>query len=78
MDIKVEHGFGNRCHDIIGLFDKTKPYAQGVYVNFISETDEARIREAYTEDIWNRLVEVKNKYDPANFFRMNQNIKPTV
>ena len=67
-----------KCRDWSrGLFDKTKPYAQGVYVNFISETDETRIKEAYNDEVWNRLVELKNTYDPTNFFRMNQNIKPT-
>jgi FAD/FMN-containing dehydrogenase len=67
-----------KCRDWSrGLFEKTKPWAQGVYVNFISETDEARIRDAYTDDVWNKLVQLKNKYDPNNFFSMNQNIKPS-
>ncbi len=43
-----------------------------------SEEGEDRVKEAYTLKVWNRLVEVKNKWDPNNFFRMNQNIKPTV
>jgi FAD/FMN-containing dehydrogenase len=38
---------------------------------------EDRAKEAYTPEVWNRLVEVKNKWDPNNLFRMNQNIKPT-
>ena len=56
----------------------TQEYAQGVYVNFISDMEEYRAKEAYTPEVWNRLVEVKNKWDPNNLFRMNQNIKPTV
>jgi len=46
-------------------------------VNFISDMGEDRAKEAYTVEVWNRLVEVKNKWDPNNLFRMNQNIKPT-
>jgi FAD/FMN-containing dehydrogenase len=56
----------------------TKAFAQGVYVNFLSDEGEDRVREAYSEAIWERLVRIKNRYDPHNFFRMNQNIKPTV
>jgi FAD/FMN-containing dehydrogenase len=54
----------------------TQEYAQGVYVNFISDMGEYRAKEAYTPEAWNRLVEVKNKWDPNNLFRMNHNIKP--
>jgi FAD/FMN-containing dehydrogenase len=57
--------------------NSTREYAQGVYVNFISDMGEDRAKEAYTPEVWNRLVEVKNKWDPNNLFRMNQNIKPT-
>jgi FAD/FMN-containing dehydrogenase len=56
----------------------TQEFAQGVYVNFISQEGEDRVKEAYTPEVWNRLVEVKNKWDPNNLFRLNQNIKPTV
>ncbi|MCP4313889.1 MAG: hypothetical protein GY790_21760, partial [Bacteroidetes bacterium] len=34
------------------------------------------VREAYTEKVWERLVETKRKWDPENIFRMNQNISP--
>ncbi len=54
----------------------TEPFAKGVYVNFLSEEGEGRVKEAYTEAVWERLVQVKQKYDPQNLFRMNQNIKP--
>jgi FAD/FMN-containing dehydrogenase len=37
---------------------------------------EDRAKEAYTPETWNRLVEVKNRWDPNNLFRLNQNIKP--
>ncbi len=56
--------------------DATRPYSQGVYVNFLSEEGADRVREAYTEKVWERLVETKRKWDPENVFRMNQNIAP--
>ena len=40
------------------------------------EEGEERIRATY-RDNFERLVEIKNKYDPTNLFRVNQNIKPT-
>ncbi len=55
----------------------TEPYAQGVYVNFLSDEGENRVRDAYTQEVWDRLVQLKNTYDPNNLFRMNQNIKPS-
>lgn len=56
--------------------ESTQPFAQGVYVNFLSQEGEDRIREAYTDTVWKRLVAVKKKWDPENRFHMNQNIKP--
>jgi len=53
-----------------------QPFAKGVYVNFLSEEGEGRVKDAYTEPVWDRLVQIKQKYDPENLFRMNQNIKP--
>ncbi len=46
-----------------------------VYVNNLSDEGEERARAAYGAN-YDRLVALKNKYDPTNFFRMNQNIKP--
>jgi FAD/FMN-containing dehydrogenase len=54
----------------------TSKFARGVYVNFLSQEGEDRVKDAYTPEVWNRLIDVKNKYDPHNLFRMNQNIKP--
>lgn len=56
----------------------TEEFAQGVYVNFLSDEGEARVKDAYSKEVWERLVQVKNKYDPNNFFRINQNIKPAL
>ncbi len=52
------------------------PYsAGGAYVNFMMEEGDDRIKATY-RDNYERLAEIKSKYDPANFFRVNQNIKP--
>lgn len=59
-----------------GFFDETKEFSQGVYVNFISDENENRAKEAYTPEVWDRLVKVKSTWDPGNLFRVNQNIKP--
>lgn len=53
-----------------------RPFSTGgVYVNNLGEEGDDRVRAAYGEN-YQRLVEIKNKYDPANFFRLNQNIQP--
>jgi hypothetical protein len=48
----------------------------GVYVNFLGEEGERRIREAYPGSTFERLTEIKARYDPTNLFRLNQNIPP--
>jgi FAD/FMN-containing dehydrogenase len=54
------------------------PYsAGGAYLNFIMDEGEDRVRASYREN-YERLVSIKNKYDPTNLFRLNQNIKPSV
>jgi hypothetical protein len=50
--------------------------AAGSYVNYVSDEGDAVARAAYGPN-YDRLVALKNKYDPANFFRMNHNIKPS-
>jgi FAD/FMN-containing dehydrogenase len=50
-------------------------YERSAYVNDLGDEDEQRIREAYGVN-YERLVEIKTKYDPTNFFRLNQNIVP--
>ena len=58
------------------LFNKLRPAMKpGVYVNFMSGDEQDRVAEAYRER-WDRMVAVKTKYDPHNFFRLNQNVLP--
>ncbi len=55
-----------------------QPMSTGqVYLNFLGSESEARIKAAYDPVKYERLVALKNKYDPANLFRLNQNIKPS-
>ena len=53
-----------------------KPYHTSVYVNFLMDEGEDRIRQAYGAEKYDRLKSLKRKYDPTNFFRLNQNITP--
>ncbi|WP_411964351.1 FAD-binding oxidoreductase [Haloferax sp. YSMS24] len=58
-------------------FDALAPYATGgTYVNFTTET-EGEQPMAYMDN-YDRLVELKNEWDPENLFRLNQNVEPTV
>jgi FAD/FMN-containing dehydrogenase len=50
---------------------------RGAYVNFVGDEGPERVRAAYPGATWDRLVEVKRRYDPDNLFRRNQNIPPT-
>src|SRR5215210_2224902 len=60
-----------------GLFEAMEPFFEkGVYVNNLGEEGEDRVKEAYGEH-YERLVALKDKYDPTNLFRLNQNIRPT-
>lgn len=63
------------------FWNAVQPWATGgVYVNYLGrEVDEGvgRIEAAYGPEKYKRLVALKDKYDPGNFFRLNQNIKPS-
>jgi hypothetical protein len=57
-------------------YDALHPYgAGGAYVNFMMDEGEERIRATY-RDNYAKLAQVKAKYDPDNFFNVNQNIRP--
>ncbi len=59
-----------------GLWSALQPHHQNVYVNFLMEEGEDRIRHAYGAEKYDRLKALKRKYDPGNFLRLNQNIPP--
>jgi hypothetical protein len=58
-----------------GVWDELAPYSSGVYVNHLDGDDRGRIAQAYGPN-HARLVSLKQKYDPDNFFRLNNNIVP--
>ena len=67
------HGLGARsfrCH--------ARLIHRRFYVNFLSDEGEARVRAAYPGGTFERLARIKCQYDPDNFFRLNQNIRPSV
>jgi FAD/FMN-containing dehydrogenase len=57
-------------------YDATAPHSEdGGYINFMSDDDQSRIKANYKGN-YDRLVQVKRTYDPANLFHLNQNIRP--
>ena len=57
-------------------WDALHPFAAGgAYVNFMMDEGQERVQASY-RDNYQRLAEIKRKYDPENFFRVNQNIRP--
>jgi FAD/FMN-containing dehydrogenase len=59
-----------------GLSDDLLQDDAGAYVGFLADEGEERVRAAYPGPTWERLRQVKRKYDPDNVFRLNQNIPP--
>ena len=81
--VNVHGRWADAASDVAGirwardLFNDAAPYSTGsVYVNFLSGDDESRVRAAYGAN-YDQLVALKNRYDPTNLFRVNQNIRPT-
>ena len=59
------------------FFSAMQPHARGrVYLNFLGDEGADRVRQAYGDRQYGRLVELKRAYDATNFFRLNQNIEP--
>jgi FAD/FMN-containing dehydrogenase len=57
-------------------FEALRPAATGVYSNFLSDEGDGRVHEAYPGLTYQRLAQVKRRYDPTNVFHLNQNIRP--
>ncbi|HEV8474725.1 MAG TPA: BBE domain-containing protein, partial [Methylomirabilota bacterium] len=69
-------GFDAEREWVRGLWTALAPYHTSVYVNFLMDEGEERIRQAYGPERYDRLKALKRRYDPDNFFRLNQNIPP--
>jgi FAD/FMN-containing dehydrogenase len=65
-------------HDawVAGLADSLGADEAGGYIGFLGEEDEGTVRAAYPGPTWDRLRELKRRYDPDNLFRLNHNIRP--
>ncbi|WP_156727954.1 FAD-binding oxidoreductase [Streptomyces apocyni] len=73
---ETAEGFEEEKHWVRSFSSALAPFQTGVYVNFLMEEGQARVRQAYGAEKYDRLTALKRKYDPDNFFRMNQNIPP--
>src|SRR5438477_60312 len=72
-----EEGFDEEREWVRSFWSALEPWHQTVYVNFLENEGEDRIRLAYGADKYDRLKSLKRRYDPDNFFRINQNIPPS-
>ena len=71
-----KEGFDEERAWVRDFWTALEPYHTSVYVNFLMEEGEERVRQAYGAAKYERLQALKAKYDPDNFFRLNQNIPP--
>ena len=70
-------GFEAECEWSRELWTALEPYHQSVYVNFLMDEGEQRVRDAYGGERYDRLRQLKRKYDPDNLFRGNHNVSPS-
>jgi FAD/FMN-containing dehydrogenase len=72
----TEEGFSDERDWVRGFWSALEPYHTSVYVNFLMDEGDARVRQAYGDGKYERLRVLKRRYDPANVFHLNQNIRP--
>jgi hypothetical protein len=74
---ETAEGFDEEREWVRGLWSALEPHhMDSVYVNFLMDEGEDRVRAAYGGERYDRLKALKTKYDPDNLFRLNQNIAP--
>jgi FAD binding domain/Berberine and berberine like len=73
---EAAEGFDEEREWVRNFWSALEPHHTGAYVNFLMEEGEERIRQAYGAKTYDRLKELKHRYDPDNLFRLNQNIRP--
>ncbi len=69
-------GFDEEREWVRNFWSALEPWHEGVYVNFLGDEGAERVRQSYGPKKYERLRGLKQKYDPDNFFRINQNIPP--
>ena len=74
---ETSEGFDKEREWARSFWSALEPWHDGVYVNFLGDEGQERVRESYGAEKYDRLRALKQKYDPDNFFRINQNISPT-
>jgi FAD/FMN-containing dehydrogenase len=67
-------GFAEEREWVRDFWSALRPWHEGVYMNFLGDEGAERVRQAYGSKKYERLQVLKRKYDPENFFRLNQNI----
>jgi hypothetical protein len=75
---ETAEGFDEERQWARNFWSALEPHHTSVYVNFLMEEGEERIRQAYGAKKYDRLKALKRRYDPDNLFRLNQNIRPDV
>jgi berberine-like enzyme len=73
---ETSEGFAEERDWVRSLWSALEPWHEGVYVNFLGDEGQDRVRQSYGPEKYDRLRALKQKYDPDNFFRINQNIPP--
>ena len=72
----TSEGFAEEREWVRNFWSAIAPHSTSVYVNFLMDEGDDRIRQAYGDEKFDRLKTLKRKYDPENFFHLNQNISP--